>query len=103
MDEPVAAPSLATASHNPPGVELAKQPLRLAGFDVPRRAVITGAVMSGLFLGAIEATVVGTALPTIAEKLEGVTLYGFASGSYLVAGACCIQLWGRLSDLHGRI
>jgi EmrB/QacA subfamily drug resistance transporter len=67
-----------------------------------RRAIVTAGVMLGIFLSAIEATVVGTALPSIIASLEGIELYGWVVTAYLVTSTVSVPVWGRLSDLHGR-
>ncbi|MBI3726166.1 MFS transporter [bacterium] len=80
----------------------ALSPLVFLGVELPRRKVIVLGVMLGLFLSAVEATVVGTALPSIVASLRGLELYGGVVTAYLVASTVSVPAWGRLSDLHGR-
>lgn len=58
--------------------------------------------MLGLFLAAVESTVVATAMPTIVSSLGGLTIYSWVFSAYLVSSTVTMPLWGRLSDLHGR-
>jgi EmrB/QacA subfamily drug resistance transporter len=60
------------------------------------------AVMLGLFLGALDQTIVGPALPTIATQLLGNDLYVWAITIYLLTSTISVPFWGKLSDLYGR-
>jgi EmrB/QacA subfamily drug resistance transporter len=60
------------------------------------------AVMLGLFLGALDQTIVGPALPTIVTQLNGNDLYVWAVTSYLLTSTISVPFWGKLSDLYGR-
>ncbi|AFC86978.1 arabinose efflux permease family protein [Frateuria aurantia DSM 6220] len=62
--------------------------------------------MSGLalvlMLSALDQTVVGTALPRIAEELHGFDRYTWVATSYLLASVISLPIAGRLGDHHGR-
>src|SRR6201989_443181 len=60
------------------------------------------AVMLGLFLGALDQTIVGPALPTIVTQLNGNDLYVWAVTSYLLTSTISVPFWGKLSALYGR-
>ena len=60
------------------------------------------AVMLGLFLGALDQTIVGPALPTIATDLAGNDLYVWSITIYLLTSTISVPFWGKLSDLYGR-
>src|SRR6187431_2603205 len=60
------------------------------------------AVMLGLFLGALDQTIVGPALPTIVSQLSGNDLYVWAVTSYLLTSTISVPFWGKLSDIYGR-
>ncbi|MEA2653400.1 MAG: hypothetical protein QOI37_627 [Chloroflexota bacterium] len=60
------------------------------------------AVMLGLFLGALDQTIVGPALPTIATALQGNDLYVWAITIYLLTSTISVPFWGKLSDIYGR-
>src|SRR6476659_10657250 len=60
------------------------------------------AVMLGLFLGALDQTIVGPALPTIVSQLSGNDLYVWAVTIYLLTSTITVPFWGKLSDIYGR-
>jgi len=60
------------------------------------------AVMLGLFLGALDQTIVGPALPTIVTQLSGNDYYVWAITIYLLTSTISVPFWGKLSDLYGR-
>src|SRR5687768_717307 len=55
-----------------------------------------------MFMGAIEATIVATALPSIAADLGGFSLYSWVFSSYLLTMAVTVPIFGKLSDIVGR-
>ena len=67
-----------------------------------RRWVVTIGVMTGMFLAALEATVVGTAMPTVIATLGGLEHYSWVFSAYLLTSTVTVPLWGKLSDLFGR-
>ena len=58
--------------------------------------------MLGLFLGALDQTIVGPALPTVVTDLAGNDLYVWAVTIYLLTSTISVPFWGKLSDLFGR-
>src|SRR3954447_17226857 len=60
------------------------------------------AVMLGLFLGALDQTIVGPALPTIVTQLSGNDYYVWAVTIYLLTSTISVPFWGKFSDLYGR-
>ena len=60
------------------------------------------AVLLGLFLGALDQTIVGPALPTIVTQLQGNDIYVWAVTIYLLTSTISVPFWGKLSDLYGR-
>jgi EmrB/QacA subfamily drug resistance transporter len=67
-----------------------------------QRVAVTVGIMMGLFLAAIDQTVVSTAMPTVVSSLGGLHIYSWVFSAYLLAFTVTIPIWGRLSDLHGR-
>ena len=67
-----------------------------------RRQTITAGLLLGMSLGALEATVVGTAMPTIVATLGGLAHYSWVFSAYLLTSTASVPIWGRLSDLYGR-
>jgi EmrB/QacA subfamily drug resistance transporter len=68
----------------------------------PQRMRILGAVMVGIFLAALDQTVVGTALPRIVTDLNGNDLYTWVITAYLLTSTISGPLYGKISDLYGR-
>ena len=66
------------------------------------RPLATAAVLCGMFVSAVEMTIVGTAMPRIVGELQGYSLYPWIASSYLMTNAVMIPIVGRLGDLHGR-
>lgn len=66
------------------------------------RMAVTAGVMTGLFLAAIDQTVVATAMPTVVASLGGLDIYSWVFSAYLLAFTVTIPVWGRLSDMRGR-
>ena len=60
------------------------------------------AVLLGLFLSALDQTVVGTALPRIVTDLHGNDIYTWAFTGYLLTATISGPIYGKLSDLFGR-
>lgn len=60
------------------------------------------AVMVAMFLGAVEGTVITTAVPTIVKDLSGFELISWVFSLYLLTSAISTPIYGKLSDLYGR-
>ena len=67
-----------------------------------RKTLVVLATLIGTFLAALDATVVGTAMPTIIGELGGLPLYPWAFASYLLAATVTGPVFGKLSDTYGR-
>jgi EmrB/QacA subfamily drug resistance transporter len=63
------------------------------------RFFLFAAVMLALFLGALDALVVGAAMPTIVADVGGLHLYSWAFSSYLLTRAVSLPIFGKLCDL----
>lgn len=59
-------------------------------------------IMLALFLGAIDQTIVSTALPRIVEDLGGLERYAWVFTSYLVASTVLVPVYGKLADMYSR-
>ncbi|MGO4744958.1 MDR family MFS transporter [Serratia quinivorans] len=73
-----------------------------ASTPIAHRPLILIACMLAMFMSAIEATIVATAMPTIIGDLGGFSLLGWVFAVYLLAQAITIPIYGRLADLLGR-
>lgn len=67
-----------------------------------RKRNIEIALAVAMFLGAVEGTVVTTAIPTIVKALQGFQLISLVFSVYLLASAISTPIYGKLSDLYGR-
>ncbi len=69
----------------------------------PKRIrVVMGALMLGMFLAALDQTIVSTALPTIVADLNGASHLSWIVVAYLLASTVSTPLWGKLGDQFGR-
>src|SRR5712692_4405654 len=59
-------------------------------------------LLLGMLLGALDQTIVATALPTIVGELGGLSQLSWVITAYLLASTASIPLWGKLGDLYGR-
>lgn len=67
-----------------------------------KKKKIVIALMVAMFLGAVEGTVVTTAVPTIARELHGFEIISLVFSVYLLTSAISTPIYGKLSDLFGR-
>ena len=67
-----------------------------------RRPLVLAAVMASMFMIAIEATIVSTAMPQIAGQLGDLHLYAWVFASFLLTQTATTVVFGKLSDLYGR-
>src|SRR5690625_575523 len=66
------------------------------------RPFILASVMLGMFLAAIEATIVATAMPSIVADLGGFSMYSWVFSAYLLTNASTVLIFGKLADIFGR-
>jgi len=66
-----------------------------------RRFVLAG-LMLGLLLGALDQTIVGTAMPRIISVLGGLDRYAWVVTAYLVTSTISVPIVGKLGDQFGR-
>ncbi|HEY7247653.1 MAG TPA: MDR family MFS transporter [Xanthobacteraceae bacterium] len=59
-------------------------------------------LMLGMFLSAVNQTIVATALPTIGRDLGNVESLSWVIISYLLSSTVVSPLYGKLSDIYGR-
>ncbi|RJQ84391.1 MFS transporter [Amycolatopsis panacis] len=75
--------------------------------DTPRlthRQIITiiSGLMCGMFLAALDQTIVGTSIVRIANDLHGFDLQAWATTAYLITSTIATPIYGKLSDIYGR-
>ncbi|MEW2501879.1 MFS transporter [Amycolatopsis sp. NPDC047767] len=90
-----------------------KQPQQRGGAPVvdaagvPRlshRQIVTilSGLMCGMFLAALDQTIVGTSIVKIANDLHGFDLQAWATTAYLITSTIVTPIYGKLSDIYGR-
>src|SRR5829696_553384 len=72
------------------------------GLSQRAKLEILGAILLGLFLGALDQTIVGTALPQIVTDLGGNEYYTWVVTIYLLTSTISVPFYGKLSDFYGR-
>lgn len=63
---------------------------------------ILGGLMIGMFLAALDQTIVATSIRTIGDDLDGLSLQAWVTTAYLMTSTIATPLYGKLSDLYGR-
>ena len=76
----------------------------VAGAGLTHRQILTilAGLMLGMFLAALDQTIVSTAIRTIADDLHGYDMQAWVTTAYLVTSTIVTPLYGKLSDLYGR-
>ena len=64
--------------------------------------VVFSGLMLGMFLAALDQTIVSTALPTIVGELGGLDHLSWVVTAYLLTSTASAPLYGKVSDLYGR-
>ncbi|MEY4423892.1 MAG: hypothetical protein RLZZ258_995 [Actinomycetota bacterium] len=64
--------------------------------------LVLAGLMSGMFLSALDQSVVGSAMRTIADDLQGLELQAWATTAYLITSTITTPLYGKLGDIFGR-
>lgn len=72
--------------------------------ELPRRELVMtfSGVLLAMFLGSLDQTVVGTAMPRIIADLGGFSHYTWVTTAYIITSAVTIPITGRLTDMYGR-
>lgn len=72
--------------------------------ELTHRQIVTILIglMLGMFLSALDQTVVATAIRTIADDLDGFDLQAWATTAFLITSTIVTPLYGKLSDIFGR-
>jgi EmrB/QacA subfamily drug resistance transporter len=64
--------------------------------------IVLAGLMAGMFLAALDMSIVGTALPRIVSDLGGLNHLSWVVTAYLLTSTASTPLWGKISDLYGR-
>jgi len=66
------------------------------------RPATVAALLLALFMGAMEMTVVSTAMPTVVAELGGALHYAWVFTAYMLTTTVTVPIYGKLADLYGR-
>ncbi|GAE08960.1 drug resistance transporter, EmrB/QacA family [Paenibacillus sp. JCM 10914] len=64
--------------------------------------LVVAGLLLGIFMSAIDNTIVATALPTIIRDLQGFDQVVWVTSVYMVAVMAGTPIFGKLSDMYGR-
>lgn len=84
---------------SPPASPPAGPPVELTHRQI---LTIMAGLMMGMFLAALDQTIVATSIRTIADDLQGLSVQAWATTAYLITATITTPLYGKLSDLYGR-
>lgn len=59
-------------------------------------------LMTGMFLSALDQTIVGTSIRTISDDLDGMALQAWVTTAYLIVSCISTPIYGKLGDIFGR-
>src|SRR6188472_524245 len=63
---------------------------------------ILSGLLLGMFLAALDQSIVSTAIRTIADDLNGLSIQAWATTAYLITSTITTPIYGKLGDLYGR-
>jgi EmrB/QacA subfamily drug resistance transporter len=63
--------------------------------------ILSGLIL-GMFLAALDQTVVSTAIRTIGDDLNGLSAQAWVTTAFLITSTITTPLYGKLSDIYGR-
>src|SRR3954451_24738569 len=88
----------------PPADPAGARSAALDGGALTHRQILTifAGLMLGMFLAALDQTIVATAIRTISDDLDGLSLQAWATTAYLITSTVTTPLYGKLSDIFGR-
>ncbi|HZO68186.1 MAG: MDR family MFS transporter [Kribbellaceae bacterium] len=84
------------------GVSPAQDPLSPNYLSHSQILVVLGGLMAGMFLAALDQSIVGTALPQIVSEFNSLDKLSWVVTAYLLTSTASTPLWGKISDLYGR-
>ena len=81
-----------------------RQPAEPQSGEYTHRQVLTilSGLMLGMFLGALDQTIVSTSIRTIADDLNGLSVQAWVTTAYLITATVTTPIYGKLGDNYGR-
>jgi EmrB/QacA subfamily drug resistance transporter len=72
------------------------------GFTHRQILTVLAGLMMGMFLAALDQTIVSSAIRTIGDDLHGLSVQAWVTTAYLITSTISTPLYGKLSDNYGR-
>ncbi|MCW2765188.1 MAG: major facilitator transporter [Nocardioides sp.] len=88
-----------TSDHGPGA---ATSPEATGEYSHAQILTILSGLMLGMFLGALDQTIVSTSIRTIADDLQGLSIQAWVTTAYLITSTVTTPIYGKLGDLYGR-
>jgi EmrB/QacA subfamily drug resistance transporter len=78
-------------------------PMRSVG-ELSHKQILTilSGLMLGMFLAALDQMIVSTAIRTIGDDLNGLSVQAWVTTAFLITSTISTPLYGKLSDIYGR-
>lgn len=67
-----------------------------------KKNLTVAALLLGMLLGALDQTIVGTAMPSIVSALGGLSVMAWLTTAYMLTSTAVLPVVGKLSDIYGR-
>jgi EmrB/QacA subfamily drug resistance transporter len=96
---PTAAPESSTRATTAPHVTASPSGDYLSHRQI---LVVMSGLMAGMFLAALDQSIVAVALPRITSELGGLDKLSWLVTAYMLTATAATPLWGKISDLRGR-
>jgi EmrB/QacA subfamily drug resistance transporter len=78
------------------------EPIDAASLTHAQVKRVIGALLLGMFLAALDGTVVSAAIRTIGDDLNGLSVQAWVTTAFLITSTISTTLYGKLSDIYGR-
>lgn len=85
-----------------PGGQEEEQTILAKEESLGKLALVMGTTWIGVFLGAIDSTIIATLSAPIASEFKSLSLMSWLATAYLISNAACQPISGRLTDIFGR-
>jgi EmrB/QacA subfamily drug resistance transporter len=82
--------------------EIESRPVGLSALPRRQIQITLAGVMLAMFLGSLDQTIVGTAMPRIITDLGGFTQYTWVTTAYIITSTITVPITGKLTDMFGR-
>lgn len=99
ISKPPPAGSTSTDTDTDSDVEIV---VLAAELSTTRLVITLGTTYIGVFLGAVDASIIATLSGPISSEFQSLSLLSWLATAYLIANAACQPLSGRMTDIFGR-